>query len=977
MGTTGRISCLFVSLLLIMSLSRPGRFLHTSSTLLCTYRSCSAVSSLAVMSVDLGNEWIKIAIVSPGKPMEIILNSDSSRKTPLAVSFRDGERFFGDAALVTATRFPEKSFDYLMDLVGKKIGHPVVQRHQSHFPFRKMSSHTSKESVVLEHPDGFTFSPEELLAMILESARGYAETAAGRGAKIREVVVTVPPYFTQSERRSVLRAAELAGLHCLQLINSNTAVALNYGVFRVNDFNESSPSNVLFYDMGASSTIASVVSYQVFKTKERGYTERIPTLTVKGVGFDRTLGGLEMQLRLRDALAQKFAESKNIPLDTVKSNKRAMSKLMKEAGRVKKVLSANTEIRAQVENVMNDQDLKTPVTREEFEALSSDLLSNRLIKPVEDALKLSGLSLNDIHHVILFGGNTRVPKVQEVLSKFLGGKELGKSINSDEAAALGAAYQAAYLSKGFKVKQFNVKDVNLLPIQVTFSREVTADEDETEKTVKHMQRTLFGRGNVYPQKKVLTFSKHTNDFDFFVNYADLSSFMTEEDISLVGPLNVSRISLSGVQDVLSKHSTSQTKESKGIKAHFKLDESGIIILDRVEATFEEKVEAGVDENAIADAITRLGNTFGKLFGSSASEDSNVAVDDSVDPSTNATVNATDSSKPEQTSDSTSTNETNVNSTNVNATQTEAKKEIRVKTIKERISHAAIFIDLSDAETNEIEASKKKLADLKSKDEEKLRRDSIRNSLESFITDTKMKLFEEEYEKSSTESEREAISKVLSETSEWLEYESDSAKTEDFKSRLSTIKTSVQTVSDRVREHKERPDRANNLRDMLNISSIFVENMKNLSSLGQQIFTEVEISTLDVMVNETTLWLDESMEKQDKQPLSETPAVSVAEIIDKTSKLDREVKYLINKLKLAPPPTPAPTEAEADSSNKTKKSKKPKKPSTKNETEAAEGGEETLELEGSEGDSKTEQETHSKEEPEPTPVSSTEAPHTEL
>ena len=447
--------------------------------------------------------------------MEIILNSDSSRKTPLSVSFRDGERFFGDASLVTTTRFPEKSFDYLLDLVGKKIDNPLVERHLKSFPFRKIQPHSSKESVLLEHPDGMTFSPEELLAMILESARSYAESAAGRGTKITEAVVTVPPYFTQSERRSILRAIDLAGLRCLQLINSNTAVALNYGVFRVNDFNESSSSNVLFYDMGATSTVASLVSYQVIKTKERGYTERIPTMTVKGVGFDRTLGGLEMQLRLRDFLATKFAESKDIPLDTIKANKRAMSKLMKEAARVKKVLSANTEIRAQVENVMNDKDLKVPVTREEFESLSSDLLSERLIKPVKDSLEMAGMSLSQVHQVILFGGNTRVPKVQEVLSNFLEGRELGKSINADEAAALGAAYQAAYLSKGFKVKEFAVKDVNLFPIQVVFSREITSEDNPSEKSVKHMQRMLFGRGNIFPQKKLLTFSKHTNDFDFF------------------------------------------------------------------------------------------------------------------------------------------------------------------------------------------------------------------------------------------------------------------------------------------------------------------------------------------------------------------------------------------------------------------------------------------------------------------------------
>ena len=233
----------------------------------------------------------------------------------------------------------------------------------------------------------------------------------------------------------------------------------------------------------------------------------------------------------------------------------------------------------------------------------------------------------------------------------------------------------------------------------------------------------------------------------------------------------------------------------------------------------------------------------------------------------------------------------------------------------------------------IESSKKKLSDLRARDEEKLKRDSLRNSLESFITETKMKLYESDFEKASTDSERESITKVLTETSDWLEYESDAAKAEDFQSKLSLLKTSMKALTDRVREHKDRPDRVNNLRDMLNVSSIFLENMKNLTSIGQAIFTDVEITTLEKLITETSLWLSESTEKQDKQPLSETVVLTVAQVLEKTSALDREVKYLINKLKLTPPPTPAPTEAPTDDKKKkTKKSKKVKKTGKDNITE---------------------------------------------
>ena len=198
-------------------------------------------------------------------------------KTPLSVAFRDGERYFGDASLSTGVRFPDKTFDYLLDLIGKKIDNPLVQRHLKRFPWLDVKPHSSKETVILEHPDGMSFTPEELLAMILQKAKVFAETAAASGAGskqvISDVVITVPPYFSQAERRSILQAAQLAGLTVLQLMNSNTAVALNYAVFRVADFNETKPVNVLFYDMGSTGTIASVVQYQIVKSKERGFVE--------------------------------------------------------------------------------------------------------------------------------------------------------------------------------------------------------------------------------------------------------------------------------------------------------------------------------------------------------------------------------------------------------------------------------------------------------------------------------------------------------------------------------------------------------------------------------------------------------------------------------------------------------------------------------------------------------------------------------
>lgn len=312
----------------------------------------------------------------------------------------------------------------------------------------------------------------------------------------------------------------------LQLINDYTAVALNYGVFRRMEIKETA-QYFLFYDMGAQKTSAAVVSYQLVKDKATKETN--PVIQVLGVGYDRTLGGREIQLRLRDHLAQEFNKMGKTKTDVMK-NPRAMAKLFKEAGRVKNVLSANADHFAQIENLLEDHDFKVQVTREQLEEMCKDLWP-RVGKPLEQALKMSGLTLDIMNQVILFGGGTRVPKVQEIL-KGIVKQELGKSLNADEAAAIGAVYRAADLATGFKVKKFVVKDAVVFPIQLVFER-----NSSESGLMKQVKRTLFGSMNSYPQKKVITFNKHTQDFGFYVTYGDLNE-IPEDDVKYIKNLNL-------------------------------------------------------------------------------------------------------------------------------------------------------------------------------------------------------------------------------------------------------------------------------------------------------------------------------------------------------------------------------------------------------------------------------------------------------
>uniref|UniRef100_A0A673AG16 Hypoxia up-regulated protein 1 n=1 Tax=Sphaeramia orbicularis TaxID=375764 RepID=A0A673AG16_9TELE len=810
------------------------------------------------MSVDLGSEWMKMAIVKPGVPMEIVLNKESRRKTPAVVCLKENERLFGDSAL-GSVKNPKTVYRYLQCLLGKKFNNPQVALYEKWFPEHQLQEDPVRGTVYFKNSEDLQYTPEELLGMMLNYSRGLAQDFAEQ--PIKDVVITVPAFFNQAERRAVLQAAQMAGLKVLQLINDNTAVALNYGVFRRKDI-DSTPKNIMFYDMGSGSTTATIVTYQTVKTKESGTQ---PQLQIRGVGFDRGLGGFEMDLRLRDHLAKLFNDQQKSKKD-VRENYRAMAKLLKEAQRLKTVLSANVEFMAQVEGLMDDIDFKSKVTRSEFEALCADLFE-RVPISVQDALSAAEMQLDEIEQVILVGGSTRVPKVQEVLLKAVGKEELGKNINADEAAAMGAVYQAAALSKAFRVKPFLVRDAAVFPIQVEFTRET---EEDGVKSLKHNKRILFQRMAPYPQRKVITFNRYNDDFAFDVNYGDLS-FLKQEDLSMFGSLNLTTVKLSGVGSSFQKHSDA---ESKGIKAHFNMDESGVLLLDRV--------------SCFTLYILELGNTISTLFGGGSSE-----------PAPNVT-------EPVQKS---------ANAEAEKEAESKAKPQKKSK-ISDEITVELVINDILNPTTDDLASSKKKLQDLTDRDLAKHEREKTLNSLEAFIFETQDKLYQEDYQLVVSEEEKEQISAKLSEASAWMDEDGYTATTKELRGKLSELKSLCKDMFFRVEERRKWPDRLASLESMLNTSSFFLRSAKLIPE-DDQIFTEVELNMLEKVINETTTWKNETVAEQEKRSPKERPVLLSKDIESKLALLDREVNYLLSKAKFAKPKT----KAKAKNSTSTDKSSK--------------------------------------------------------
>lgn len=860
-----------------------GSLLRTSLFLLALIGGSLGVT---IMSIDFGSESMKIAVVAPGVPMEIALNKESKRKTPVAVAFRDGERTFGEDAINSGIRYPAGSYLYMLDLLGKKIDNPIVELFLKRFPYYKIEADPERGTVVFRYDDETVYSVEELVAQLLSHTRDIA--AGHTDQKIKDCVLTVPAFFNQAERRAILNAAELAGLKVLSLMSSNAAVALNYGMFRRKEINDTA-QNILFYDMGASSTTATIASYQTIKTKEKGYSETNPQVTILGLGYDRTLGGLETQLRLRDFLAEKFTAMKKTS-NSVYDNPRSMAKLFKEAGRLKKVLSANSEHLSQIEGLLDEIDFKLPVKREEFEALCTDVF-DRVRGPVDAALISAGMDISAIDQFIIVGGATRIPKVQSILQE-VWGRELGKNINADEAAAMGAVYRAADLGQGFKVKKFHVKEAVVFPIEVDFERQI--ENDDGSSSVKTVKRSLFAINNNYPQKKVMTFNKHTTDFDFFVNYGELQHLSKNEKLA-ANAINISHVEVTGVASAFQKHQQ-EGSEPKGIKAHFNMDDFGVLTLGAMEAVFEKSMLVEEDKPKEEEStLSKLGSTISKLF--SGSED---------EKETEGKENKTDDAEKKSNNEKAETDQKKENGEKDDKKaedkekekESKGEKELKPKlvTVKEELNFTVRYLDILNPIPEAFKASKKKIADINAAEKARHEKEAARNNLESYILDAQEKLRQDEYEKASTEEQRTVVRELCSQLDEWIYDEGFEEEASVYKEKLSSLKKLFEPIKERVLEHRDRPEAIQALHDMINGSSMFLQRAKEAAP-ELQLFTDVEMTTLDTLIVDTQKWLEEKEELQQKTSFSETPKILLSDITEKMASLDREIKYLVNKGKI--------------------------------------------------------------------------------
>ncbi|WP_027390683.1 molecular chaperone DnaK [Chrysiogenes arsenatis] len=419
-----------------------------------------------VIGIDLGTTNSCVSIMEGGDP-KVIANAEGNRTTPSIVAFTDkGERLVGQTAKRQAITNPENTVFAVKRYIGRKFDSEIVQRDLKNLPFKLAGASNGDVSISAQ---GKNYSPQEVSAMVLQKMKQTAEDYLGE--TVTEAVITVPAYFNDAQRQATKDAGKIAGLNVLRIINEPTAAALAYGLEKKSD------EVVAVYDLGGGTFDVSIleISEGVFE--------------VKSTNGDTHLGGEDFDQRIINHIADEFKKESGIDL---RNDKMALQRLKEAAEKAKHELSGSMETEINLPFITMDQSgpkhLQMRLSRSKLEQLVEDLIA-RTIEPCRKALADAGLKASDVNEVILVGGMTRMPKVQQAVKDFFG-REPHRGVNPDEVVAIGAAIQGGVL-KG------DVKDVLLLDV-TPLSLGI--------ETLGGVMTKIIERNTTIPTKKSQTFS---------------------------------------------------------------------------------------------------------------------------------------------------------------------------------------------------------------------------------------------------------------------------------------------------------------------------------------------------------------------------------------------------------------------------------------------------------------------------------------
>ena len=376
-----------------------------------------------VIGIDLGTTYSAVGVLRGGR-VEIIANEQGNRITPSWVAFTDEGRLVGESAKNQYAQNPSNTVFDAKRFIGRKMDDNELKRDIKHLPFT-VKGKSGKPAIEVEWKgDDKQFQPEEISAMVLNKMKETAENYLG--TPVTHAVVTVPAYFNDAQRQATKDAGTIAGLNVLRIINEPTAAAIAYGLDKKDD----KESRILVFDLGGGTFDVSLLSI------DDGVFEVLST------AGDTHLGGEDFDNRVQEYLVKQY---KNKTGQDPSKNQRSMGKLKRAVEQAKRQLSSQASVKVEIEAFYQGEDMSETLTRAKFEEINNDLF-RKTLKPVEQVLKDAKIKKDEVDDIVLVGGSTRIPKVQQLLQEFFNGKQLSKGINPDEAVAYGAAVQGGVLS---------------------------------------------------------------------------------------------------------------------------------------------------------------------------------------------------------------------------------------------------------------------------------------------------------------------------------------------------------------------------------------------------------------------------------------------------------------------------------------------------------------------------------------------------